>query len=125
MNLPKRKKNMKLQRKLSNGAWIDIKSDRIEEFITLSIDFETEMAIRLNTPSKTRDEYISMLENGKKLRYDEYWYAQIQDADAIKPVVSKPVEMMKCSCGHTISKTSVMGASLGSSCPECFDRMSA
>ena len=36
---------MKLQRKLSNGAWIDIKSDRIEEFITLSIDFENKLKI--------------------------------------------------------------------------------
>jgi hypothetical protein len=35
-----------------------------------------------------------------------------------------PVEMTKCSCGHTVPSTLVMNASLGSSCPDCYDRMS-
>lgn len=115
---------MKLQRQLSNGVWIDIESARVEEFITQSIDFETKMAIRLNTHQKTRDEYMSMLANGKKLYLGYDWYAQIRDANAIKPIVSKPAEMVKCSCGHTVPKTSVMGASRGTACPECYDRMS-
>jgi len=37
---------------------------------------------------------------------------------------STPVEMKKCSCGHTIPKTLVMSASMGSSCPDCYDKMS-
>lgn len=35
-----------------------------------------------------------------------------------------PVEMVRCSCGHTISKNLVMTTSMGSSCPRCYDRMS-
>lgn len=37
---------------------------------------------------------------------------------------SATVEMKKCSCGHTIPKHLVMSASLGSSCPDCYDKMS-
>jgi len=33
-------------------------------------------------------------------------------------------EMVNCSCGCTIEKSLVMSASMGSSCPDCYDRMS-
>ncbi len=35
-----------------------------------------------------------------------------------------PIEMVKCSCGHTIPKNQVMSASMGTSCSNCYDRMS-
>lgn len=35
-----------------------------------------------------------------------------------------PVEMVRCACGHTIPKHLVMSASRGTSCPDCYDRMS-
>ena len=35
------------------------------------------------------------------------------------------VETVECSCGHTIPRSQVMNASLGSSCPDCYDRLSA
>ena len=34
------------------------------------------------------------------------------------------VEMVKCSCGHTVPRSQVMSASMGTSCPDCYDRMS-
>jgi hypothetical protein len=34
------------------------------------------------------------------------------------------IQYVKCSCGHTVPKSSVMSASMGSSCPDCYDRMS-
>jgi len=47
---------------------------------------------------------------------------------ALNPViVQKPavaVEMVKCSCGHSVPRGQVMSASMGSSCPDCYDRMS-
>ena len=33
-------------------------------------------------------------------------------------------KMVKCACGHTVPRGMVMSASLGSSCPDCYDRMS-
>ena len=32
--------------------------------------------------------------------------------------------LVKCACGHTVAKRLVMSASRGSSCPDCYDRMS-
>jgi hypothetical protein len=32
--------------------------------------------------------------------------------------------MRKCSCGHTVPAAWVMFASLGTSCPDCYDRLS-
>jgi len=33
-------------------------------------------------------------------------------------------ELMKCDCGHSIPKSIVMSANLGTACPDCYDRMS-
>lgn len=38
----------------------------------------------------------------------------------ITPVIPEP-EMVKCDCGCTILKSSVMNASIGTSCPDCYD----
>lgn len=32
--------------------------------------------------------------------------------------------MVTCDCGHTVHKSEVMWASMGSACPDCYDRMS-
>jgi hypothetical protein len=32
--------------------------------------------------------------------------------------------MVKCTCGHFTPEGTVMSSSMGSSCPECYDRMS-
>lgn len=31
---------------------------------------------------------------------------------------------VKCDCGHYVEKGLVMSASMGTSCPDCYDRMS-
>ena len=36
----------------------------------------------------------------------------------------QPVEAVHCDCGHTVARNLVMSASRGSSCPDCYDRMS-
>jgi len=33
-------------------------------------------------------------------------------------------DSVRCDCGHTVSRSHVMSASLGTSCPDCYDRMS-
>ncbi len=37
---------------------------------------------------------------------------------------AQPVRMVLCDCGHTVPASLVMNASLGTSCPGCYDRMS-
>lgn len=44
------------------------------------------------------------------------------EANRIQPVPMK--KLVKCDCGHTVPASWVMNASLGTSCPNCFDDMS-
>ena len=37
---------------------------------------------------------------------------------------AKPARLVKCDCGHSVPQTQVMTASLGTSCPDCYDKMS-
>ena len=38
--------------------------------------------------------------------------------------VAPKIELVKCSCGHSVPRIAVMSASLGSCCPDCYDRLS-
>lgn len=101
-----------LQYQLSNGNWIDCK-DRNEEFLT-----------RCATQSGLdRECTIRALSSGKTLRNDsDDWYSNCRfKPEPVKIVVA---ELVKCSCGHSVPKISVMNASLGTSCPDCYDRLS-
>jgi len=70
---------------------------------------------------------------GMKKSQQRWWFAnqfnyrdrlnQIErDEEAAKPKVD--VQMVECSCGHTVPSISVMSSSMGSSCPSCYDSMS-
>ena len=101
-----------LQYQLSNGNWINC-DDRTDEFYEYCE----------NATGKTRPEIVSALEAGKTVRNDTCdWYSNCRDKPAPRPVAQ--VEMVKCSCGHSVPREAVMSASMGTSCPDCYDRMS-
>lgn len=41
-----------------------------------------------------------------------------------KKRAKKEVVMIPCACGHSVPRDQVMNSSLGTSCPDCYDRMS-
>ena len=43
------------------------------------------------------------------------------EAERLQPT---PPATVKCDCGHVVPRAWVMSASLGTSCPDCYDRMS-
>lgn len=127
-----------LQYQMSNGNWINCnggydgkQADRTEKFLTLC---ETNNGPHENGSGKivarcsatrpaTRDEVLAALDAGQTLRNDASdWYSNCRYLPAQRPVVEVP--MKKCSCGHTVPVSMVMSASAGSSCPDCYDRMS-
>ncbi len=121
---------MKLHRQLENTRWIDC-SDRTDYFIGEVVKLGVYDFKLRERAFPTRDEIIARLKHGETLKFDnEYWYAEIRDEDAHAQLIAqraanrKPVEMKKCSCGHTVPISQVMSASLGTSCPDCYDRMS-
>ena len=126
---------MRLQYRLSNGNWVDC-NDRTDEFLTwcenwnVIVDGKTVQPTFPITPA-SRNDVVAALESGIILRNDgSDWYSQCRDGEYVdkknveRLTNMKPVELVKCSCGHTIPKNQVMSASLGTSCSDCYDRMS-
>ena len=73
----------------------------------------------------TPDDIRQMLEAGNEINYTgEAWYTMIRYAPITQsaPVVKEVV--IKCGCGHSMVSHLVMNTSRGTSCPNCFDRMS-
>lgn len=127
---------MKLQYQMSNGRWTGT-DDRDEKFLIMCEKFNGVDAagkivpIFKATRPLTRGEVLAALETGRELRNDASdWYSNCRDGEAYERKMAErraaapPVKMVKCSCGHTIPSGSVMSASLGSACPDCYDRLS-
>lgn len=52
--------------------------------------------------------------------YYDHGMEQIRSANRM-PV---EIKLVKCDCGCSVPKISVMNASMGTSCPDCYDKMS-
>lgn len=118
---------MKMQMMLSNGAWIN--DDRVEMFVGLVVERETWFAPRLNRPPMDAAGVMAALAAGQELRYDNDWYANIRDGEvhermmtARKAAKAAEAALVLCDCGHRTAHP--MTASMGTSCPDCYDVMS-
>lgn len=49
----------------------------------------------------------------------------IRAAQAKPRASAKQVQFILASCGHSVHPTQVMSASMGMTCPDCYDRLSA
>ncbi len=75
---------------------------------------------------KTVEEIKYLLGNGKTLAWCEspnYSYDHSYGGIRRKRTLP-PVALIACDCGHSVQRAQVMSASRGSSCPDCYDRMS-
>jgi len=122
---------MKIQRQLSNGTswWDETDETRINHFIDMVLAREAWFAPRKNRePMTTREQVLAQLAAGNEQRYDDDWYANIRDADSIKPRQVRQPDYpggRKLGCGCTVYyQSEVMSASMGSSCSSHYDRMS-
>lgn len=127
--------NLQMDRMLSNGAWIaddERLLDLCEKFNGVDdlgkvVPGYSRNSVRL----LTRDEIVRALAYGHELRIDDQdWYSKCRSGSSYRirkdfaQKSTKAVVMVKCDCGHTVPKGSVMSASLERSCPDCYDRMS-
>ena len=75
---------------------------------------------------KSRDEIIAILESGSSVRWcksPNFYYDHSYGVIGTKRA-AKSVKMVECDCGHSVPVGQRMSASLGTSCPDCYDRMS-
>jgi hypothetical protein len=116
------KTELKLQYQLGNGNWWDCSNnpvDRTEEFLKLCMKYDPRTNNNLETT-------IELLLSGETLRnHDQDWYSKCRNKPADKVSTKDFPNGKKLNCGHTIYyKAHEMGASLGSSCSDCYDKMS-
>ena len=101
----------KIQYQTCTGRWVDCE-DRTEEFI--------DRCAEINNLS--RDEVVAALESGKILRNDRGdWYSKCR---AKPEQTHTQMVTVMCDCGHRVHPDAVMRASLGTSCADCYDKMS-
>jgi hypothetical protein len=89
-------------------------------------DLERTITGAMEIEGKTREQIISILESGKSVKWcksPNYYYDHSYGVIGTKRA-PKSVEMAHCDCGHTVPTSQRMSASLGTSCPDCYDRMS-
>ena len=74
--------------------------------------------------------YACLSEYAVKTLGESFTVAQVQEfvATQIRRQAEREerrrLGLVKCACGHTVAKNLVMSTSNGSSCPDCYDRMS-
>ncbi len=87
-------------------------------------DLEKAIAGAMTIEEKTREEIVAILESGKPVRWCRsvnYCYDHSYGKIGTKQT-PKPVDMMRCDCGHTVKKILVMSGNYGTCCPNCYDR---
>lgn len=71
-----------------------------------------------------------MSETGKRDGFGIGELGSVPEADPVAEAEAQRLQprlkskMVKCMCGHWCPVNLVMSASLGTSCPDCYDRMS-
>ncbi len=112
-----------IQYQLQNCSWVDAAPDQIERMVVCILEREPWLAPRLmRDPMTTAEQVLAFLEAGHQLRYGDDWYDNIRVKPEPRPAI-KP-DLVRCDCGHDCEWVAVMSASLGTSCPNCYDRMS-
>lgn len=100
-----------MERLESNGKWYPV--NRIDEHLNMAAEFH---GVR---PNEIRDR----LDQGQEVRYRaDDWYPYIRNEP--KPRKCQALNWVRCDCGHSVPDGERMSASLGTSCPMCYDRMS-
>ena len=124
---------MKLQRQLSNGCFI---GDPDKGLLQAALEFDQRPSYRKKKGLKNIADVVRHLEQGVTLRYGTDWYEEIRCGEAHKqaldaldaekkrdPNYSAVGWVLDCGCAvHW--RNHMMSSSSGSSCPDCYDRMS-
>jgi len=89
-------------------------------------ELETAIAGAMEIEGQTREQIVSVLESGRSVRWcksPNHYYDHSYGVIGRKRI-APPVVMVQCDCGHSVPHGQRMNASLGTSCPDCYDRMS-
>jgi hypothetical protein len=89
-------------------------------------DLESAITGAMEIEGKSRAEIVAILERGGTVRWcksPNFYYDHSYGVIGRKRS-APPVELVHCDCGHDVPRSQRMNTSLGTSCPDCYDRMS-
>ena len=110
----------------SAGRWADVPAETLPRLLDGILARESWSAPRKNrTPMTTHAEVEALLSTGQDLSYGDDWYEVLRAKRLPQQRACPPIALVVCDCGHSAPPVSVMHASLGTSCPDCYDRLSA
>ena len=119
-----------MQRQLSNGDWVDVRPQGVNAELRLCMvasgpNGAGELTHRhLATRDATRSEVLTVLRSGNRVRNGPGdWYANTRMKPIVATTPSAPIATTECDCGHIVPSSQVMNASMGTSCPACYDSM--
>jgi len=79
----------------------------------------------------TENAYRAEYTREQWLKHDQEWRVlyhigkfRLQGIKDEPQVVIAAPEMVRCNCGHSVARSDMMTTSSGTSCPDCYDRMS-
>ena len=89
-------------------------------------DLEKAVVGAMEIEGRSREQIISILESGGSVKWCQspnFYYDHSYGVIGRKRN-APPVKMVDCDCGHSVPEGQRMSASFGTSCPDCYDRMS-
>jgi len=106
-----------LLEQMENGNWVDAEARR-DEYIQMAVDCALKYGKTIDA-----DTVRAQLAAGEEVRIiPDFWYAFIRETQPAPEV--EEIKTVVCDCGHTVRRESVMDASTGTACPDCYDEMS-
>lgn len=108
--------------------WCDA-SDRAEYCIAKAVAHAARLHALGRGEALTAAQIRQHLEAGQVVRHGTDWDDKIRSRSAAlrrqaQPSPLPPALLVQCDCGHWLKRESVMHASLGTACPDCYDRLS-
>ena len=110
---------MALQKQNSAGRWVAVSDP--EYIVGQILKRESWYAPRVGREPMTTPEQVLAHIAGHEMTYGTDWY------DVIRSEPAPPTEhtvTVRADCGHQVSAEMRMSTSTGTSCPDCYDRMS-
>jgi len=89
-------------------------------------DLERAIEGAMRIEAQTREEIIALIESGATVKWCESpnFYYDHSYGLITRRRPAPAVAVVRCDCGHMALPAQVLHASLGTSCPDCYDRMS-
>lgn len=114
---------MNYQYQSSNGQWIACSSEQADKFINMAVEYDNSRPAEWRDGISSIEIALTILENGKTLKFGPDWYWNIRKQ--LQPQPQPQPQEYRLDCGCTVyHRDHIMTSANGTTCTDCYDRMS-